>query len=83
MLQRVPYDGCMTNSDPQKETLLVSLGPDEIIEKPELAKRLRVSTRTVDVWMREGRVPFLKISKSVRFRWGDVLDHLQRQCRIN
>jgi len=56
---------------------------DEILEKPEAAHRLKISARTLDQWMRAKRIPFLKIGKTVRFRWGDVLAHLQHNCRVN
>ena len=55
---------------------------DEILEKRELAGRLKISTRTLDQWMRDGLVPFLKIGrKTVRFRWVDVLAHLEGASR--
>jgi excisionase family DNA binding protein len=57
--------------------------PDELLDKPETAYRLKVSKRTLDAWMREGRVPFLKIGKTVRFRWPDILAHLEHKNRIN
>jgi len=63
--------------------LAASASLDEIIEKPETAQRLKISTRTLDLWMRDGKVPFLKIGKSVRFRWADVVAHLQQNCRVN
>lgn len=50
----------------------------EIIEKAECAKRISVATRTLDEWMRKGRIPYLKIGRTVRFRWADVLDHLSK-----
>jgi excisionase family DNA binding protein len=56
---------------------------DEILEKAETALRLKISTRTLDEWMRKGRVPFLKIGKTVRFRWCDVVAHLDHNCRVN
>ena len=56
---------------------------DEILEKPQTAERLKVSTRTLDEWMRAGRVPYFKIGKSVRFRWPDVLAHLQHNNRVH
>jgi excisionase family DNA binding protein len=56
---------------------------DELIEKPETAKRLKVGTRTLDEWMRQGRVPYLKFGKSVRFRWPDVVAHLDERCRVH
>jgi hypothetical protein len=33
--------------------------------------------------MRTRKVPYLKIGKTVRFRWSDVLAHLQNNCRVN
>jgi len=72
----------------RKETLktpglIATANLDEILEKPETAERLKISTRTLDQWMRSGRVPFLKIGKTVRFRWQDVLAHLEHNCRIH
>ena len=63
--------------------LAATANSDEILEKPETAKRLKISTRTLDQWMRGGRIPFLKIGKTVRFRWPDVVAHLQDTCRVN
>lgn len=63
--------------------LAATASTDEILEKPQTAERLKVSTRTLDEWMRAGRVPYLKIGKSVRFRWSDVLAHLQHNNRVN
>ncbi len=56
---------------------------DEILSKAEAATRLKVSIRTLDAWMRIGRVPYLKIGKTVRFRWPDVLKHLNQNARIH
>ncbi len=63
--------------------LAATASADEILEKPETAERLKISTRTLDQWMRSGRIPFLKIGKTVRFRWPDVVAHLQHNCRVN
>ncbi len=63
--------------------LAATASTDEILEKPQTAERLKISTRTLDEWMRAKRVPFLKIGKTVRFRWADVLAHLQHNCRVN
>ncbi|BDS08009.1 hypothetical protein NT6N_30490 [Oceaniferula spumae] len=51
----------------------------ELLTKTELAKRLKVSTRTVDLWVNEGRIPKIKINSSARFDWGDVLEALKKQ----
>jgi len=64
-------------------SLSATASADEILDKPETAERLKISTRTLDIWMHTGRVPFLKIGKTVRFRWSHVLEHLQQNCRGN
>jgi excisionase family DNA binding protein len=56
---------------------------DGLLRKPELARKLSISKRTLDAWMKRGLVPFLKLGgKSVRFRLRDVLAKLD-QYRIN
>ena len=55
---------------------------DSLLTKKELAPHLRVGPRTLDEWMRKGRVPFLKIGKTVRFRLADVLEKLNA-FRVN
>jgi excisionase family DNA binding protein len=53
-----------------------------LLKKRELAERLAISKRTLDVWMSMGRIPFLKEGRSVRFRLPDVLEKLQT-FRVN
>ena len=53
-----------------------------LLTKPEVAVKLRRSRRTVEVWMREGKLPYLKIGKTVLFRWRDVLEKLNA-FRVN
>ena len=55
---------------------------DALLTKREIAPCLRVGPRTVDEWMRKGRIPYLKIGKTVRFCLGDVLEKLS-QFRVN
>jgi len=55
---------------------------DGLLTKRELAARLRKSTRTTDDWMRKGKLPYLKIGKTVLFRWQDVLEKLN-SFRVN
>ena len=49
---------------------------DSLLTKRQLAPKLQIGCRTLDAWMRKGRIPFLKVGKSVRFRWTDVLEKL-------
>ena len=55
---------------------------DRLLKKRELAERLGVSSRTVDDWQRRGRIAYLKIGKSCRYRWDDVLEKL-KSYRVN
>jgi excisionase family DNA binding protein len=55
---------------------------DGLLDKREVAARLRISPRTLDVWMRRKHLPFLKIDRTVRFRMSDVLEKLQ-SFRVN
>lgn len=49
---------------------------DPMLNKREIAARLRFSVRGVDNWMKRGLIPYLKIGRSVRFRWSEVERHL-------
>ena len=53
-------------------------GEDYLLTKIDLAERLRVKPRTVDNWMAAGRLPFLKVGKTVRFSWPAVKKSLLR-----
>ena len=53
-------------------------GEDYLLTKIDLAERLRVKPRTVDNWMAAGRLPFLKVGKTVRFSWPAVKKSLRR-----
>ena len=53
-----------------------------LLRKRELAEKLAISKRTLDVWMSKGRIPFLKVGRSVRFRLSDVLEKLNTY-RVN
>ncbi len=61
---------------------LATSATEKLLTKPDIADRLRVSSRTVDVYMRDKRLPFLKIGKTVRFRWSDVIEKLATH-RVN
>jgi excisionase family DNA binding protein len=51
--------------------------PSELLTKKELAKRLSVSSRTIDNWRDEGILTFYKIMSQVRFDWLVVLADLE------
>lgn len=53
------------------------MNEQRLLKKREVAQLLGVSKRTVDYWMRNGRLTYLKISpRCVRFRWDEVVEKL-------
>jgi hypothetical protein len=59
-----------------------NLASDALLTKRELAPKLKRSIRTVDVWMRQGKLPYIKLNKTVLFCWQDVLEKLSNY-RVN
>ena len=49
--------------------------------KREVAEFCRVTTRTIEAWMKANRLSYLKIGRTVRFRMVDVIAHLERNSR--
>jgi len=49
----------------------------ELILKDELAKRLKVCTRKVELMVNAGEIPVIKIGTAVRFNWEKVLAALE------
>jgi excisionase family DNA binding protein len=64
------------------ESAAIDRASEGLLRKKETAQKLAVSKRTLDAWMKKGRVPFIKLGKSVRFRWSDVLEKLNAY-RVN
>ena len=65
MIARVMQTRTKTASEPIDSTL---------VNKKIVARAASVSPRTIDNWIRQKRIPFLRISKRcVRFRVRDVL----------
>jgi hypothetical protein len=56
--------------------------PSDLLTKREVAARLRRTPRCIELWMRKRYLPYIKIGRSVYFRWSDVLTQLDR-FRIN
>jgi excisionase family DNA binding protein len=52
------------------------------IGKPEVAKRLNKTLRTIDNWMARGILPYYKIGRSVGFKWSEIESHLAQTCRV-
>ena len=55
---------------------------DEILDKRETARRLHKSIRTIDSWMKARKLPFIKVGRTVMFRWSAILERLET-FRVN
>lgn len=53
--------------------------PEPLITRRELAKLCKISTRTVDIWVANKRIPVLRgpSERCVRFLWSEVYAKLQ------
>ena len=50
-----------------------------LINKKQMAQKLCVTARTLENWMREGFVPYIKIGRCVRYDMEDVMPALKRR----
>ena len=72
----------MTEIAPTAPTGHPPAAAEGFIGKPEIARRLNKTIRTVDNWMSRGILPYYKIGRSVEFKWSDVESHLTKTCRV-
>jgi excisionase family DNA binding protein len=49
----------------------------EYVTKREVAKRLGKSPRTIEHWVNQGILPYIKVERSVLFPWADVQEALR------
>ena len=49
----------------------------ELLTKKELAKRMKVCERTIEVLCNDSKIPRIVFGRNVRFRWRDVLSALE------
>ena len=55
----------------------------ELERKHQFARRVSVSVRAVDNWIRDRKIPYLKVGRTVLIPWKDALDELKRKYRLN
>lgn len=48
------------------------------LTKHQVAHRLQKTTRCIELWMRAGYLPYIKIGRSVLFEWNEVVTSLKR-----
>ena len=52
--------------------------PVEIIDRPELLKRLALTEPTVIRYEKKGKIPVIRIGSSVRYNWQAVIKALEK-----
>ena len=59
--------------------------PNEIgeilLDKYQLAQKLRVSAHTINRWHRTGKIPCLRVGNLVRFEWSSVKAALSKPAQ--
>jgi len=50
---------------------------EELITKHELAKRLKLCTRKIELMVNAGEIPAIRIGSSIRFSWEQVIEAIQ------
>ena len=53
--------------------------PEELIETKEVAKRLKISGKSVTNHRNKGNIPFVMVGRSVRYNWNDVYRAYSKQ----
>lgn len=53
-----------------------------MLTRQELARQLRISTRTVDEWRQDKVIPCIKVGKIVLFYWPDVVSALREKYSV-
>jgi excisionase family DNA binding protein len=72
----------MTNQSENSQQGATGHESEGYITKAEVAKRVKKTLRTVENWQRDGILPFIKVGRSVLFKWSDVEQHLQSHYRV-
>jgi excisionase family DNA binding protein len=55
---------------------------DGLLTKVQMAQRLNISMRTLEGWMQQRLIPYVKPGKAVRFIWPDVEQALRRKSGV-
>jgi hypothetical protein len=53
----------------------------EFLTKPEIAERLKKTPRTIEIYMAEGLLPYVKLRHSTLFHWPTVVESLKARMK--
>lgn len=62
----------------QHKALPSAIGLEGIVTKPELAESLKVGERTLDRYVAQRKIPYIKLGRLIRFRLADVQKALNK-----
>lgn len=74
MMKGMPHHNEKKKIDPQAS---------ELITKPQLGKRLKMCERQVEYLSKAGKIPVIRIGRSVRYCWEHVLEALEKNQTNN
>ncbi|MBA2500046.1 MAG: hypothetical protein H0V30_10000 [Chitinophagaceae bacterium] len=78
-----PFDEILTELLEIKQTIAVfrtvPTSQIEIIDRPELLKRLAITEPTAITWGRRGKIPEIRIGSAVRYNWFEVVKALEKK----
>lgn len=78
-----PFDIIAARLDSIEEAIRTTPGlqaatPPEIIDTPELCRRLDISEPTAIRWRKKKKIPFFSIGASIRYNWVTVVQQLEK-----
>jgi excisionase family DNA binding protein len=75
-----PHGAAAKNrNDPIGVRAMETRNVDEVLTVRELARRLRVSERTLFTWTKQRGLPVVRVGKTLRFLWAHVREWLDSQ----
>jgi hypothetical protein len=57
-----------------------STPPTEVIDRPELMRRLGISEPTAILWGKKGKIPEMRFGANVRYNWPSVVSALEKDA---
>lgn len=68
---------------PDLGTGISQLPEPDLDRKPRFAERAGISPRCLDNWLKQKRIPYLRVGKVILIPWREALAHLRRNYGIN
>jgi excisionase family DNA binding protein len=56
---------------------------ERMLTKPEMAQLVRRKEKTIERWMQAGRLPYLRVGRTILFPLREVMSHLKEKYGRN